>query len=79
MNTEMIDPRDLSEKCLMTGSESRALKSLADELRLSKSKVLLLAFLKFQREYEEQKRIAQAGLGVSPGLDQNMANLAGER
>jgi len=63
MNADMIDPRDITEKCLMTGSESRALKHLADEMRLSKSKVLLLAFLKFQRDHHELQLMRAHGLG----------------
>lgn len=58
----MIDPRDIPEKCLMTGSESRALRHLAEEMRLSKSKVLLLAFLKFARDHHEQEIARMHGL-----------------
>lgn len=71
MNAEMIDPRDITEKCLMTGSESRALKHLADELRLSKSKVLLLAFLKFMREHHDAEHRRELGLNYRPELGQD--------
>ena len=62
MNADMIDPRDITEKCLMTGAESRALKHLADGLRLSKSKVLLLAFLKYARDFHDAEHRRSYGL-----------------
>lgn len=71
MNADMIDPRDIPEKCLMTGSESRALKHLAEELRLSKSKVLLLAFLKFMREHHDAEHMRERGLAHRPELGQD--------
>lgn len=70
MNPEMIDPRDIVEKCLMTGTESRALKHLADELRLSKSKVLLLAFLKYARDFHDAEHRRELGLQPRPDIDQ---------
>lgn len=71
MNADMIDPRDITEKCLMTGAESRALKHLADELRLSKSKVLLLAFLKYARDFHDEEHRREKGLTHRPELGQD--------
>lgn len=71
MNADMIDPRDITEKCLMTGAESRALKHLADEMRLSKSKVLLLAFLKFMRDHHDAEHSRAMGLARSPEAGQD--------
>lgn len=63
------DNRDKAEKVLMSYAESQLLQHIADELGISKSKLLLLLFLKYVRERNEEQVLAENGLinRTSPG------------
>lgn len=80
MNDENpFDPRTIAERCLMNSTESRALKALADELTVSKSALLRLAFLKFAREKHDgviDLKVCQEAAGY--GSAEPVLNLANE-
>lgn len=61
----MIDPRDIIEKTLLNGAESRALKAHADEIGLSKSALLRLCWLKCHREHVRKQAISASSIGDS--------------
>lgn len=56
------DNRDKAEKVLMSYAESQLLQNIADEFNISKSKLLLLLFLKFVRERNEEQVLMESGL-----------------
>jgi hypothetical protein len=62
---DVIDPRDIVEKTLLNGAESRALKAHADELGISKSALLRYCWLKCHREHVQQQALIASTLANS--------------
>jgi hypothetical protein len=58
----MADPKNILERTYFSATESIALETTAEEIGISKSALLRLAFLRFLRERRTAQSCAEAGL-----------------
>ena len=69
VNDDMADPKNILERTYFSATESIALETTAEEIGISKSALLRLAFLRFLRDRRTTQSCADAGLIDRPSGD----------